>query len=350
MDIADDNNYYSCRYTNPGFSFDVSFDSKRFVSDVANKGFLFKIFTLIINYTLLMQIVLRCCSIAALCEGISSLFVTIICHKLLAPNTYDESTKNFKSLHKVVPSPSLQSDVHIEMDQRDMDSYEKRFDSSMHQSPLTSVPVTKSQIFTFHIRESAALSSQVASNAVTKAWSDGPNLLENGFCDQIFIPELLILHKGMINFSMSDLGIDVKLLPNRSETERFRFGEFMYCLKKQRRQLHCNPRRQLFFDRDWQLSSDGKMLENSGSSSICGMFQWPPLCYRHDILLERECHFVLADSEKESAMLLSFESSSLPIITEKVIGTRILQLFLVDLLRGQSSAAAKEFKMKLNDK
>jgi hypothetical protein len=188
------------------------------------------------------------------------------------------------------------------------------------------------------------LAAQDALLAVQRYWSRGRSnmhMLENGFCDQIFIPELLVLNRGMTNLAVSDMQVDPLLAEYIDGSSNF-FAEFVYCLKQQRRQLD-QSRRQVF-DRNWCISRSGHLL---AGSTVCSVVNFPRK-YRTDVLLKEECDAVLESSKLEAKSVLSLRSA-VPFTHESIVGVKILHLFVMDLL-GRHSSAAISFKMKAGEK
>ena len=200
--------------------------------------------------------------------------------------------------------------------------------------------------YSYQSRSSVILSAQNALIAVRRHWNSNSNMLENGFCNQIFIPELLVLNQGMINLAVSDLGVDPGLLLEDDDgLPALHFAEFMYCLRQQRKQLS-DARRQRF-DEDWGITRRGQLSQSRG---ICGgmLINCGPFAHRSDRWLKRECLWVLEASAREEACMPE-PAAAVPFTHAAVVGVKLLHLFIVDLL-GRQSAAAMAFEMKAVEK
>lgn len=266
-----------------------------------------------------------------------------LCRQVLCRRTAGHATRNVKKSSSAVSCENFPSAENGKVTNFHCD---ESSGDNIRVVPTPSSP-SPSSTFSAQAQGSVILSSQNAALAVRRYWNSSSNMLENGFCDHIFIPELLVLHQGMINHAVSEMGVHPSLIFDEDDAggSNPKFGEFIYCLRQQRRQLSENMRKA--YDRDWGIGFHGQL---SGSScgqcrgAEVGLCACLPGGFYTDVVLQNECEEVVEASLQEEASLL-MSTVSVPYLHGTVVGMRVLHLFIVDLL-GRHSAAASVFGVK----
>ena len=179
-----------------------------------------------------------------------------------------------------------------------------------------------------------------ALSSVRRVWSRSRDMLENGFCHKLFVPELLVLNAGMIKLALGSLGVSNKVIGQEDITPDDRFMEFMYCLKQQRRVLDISNREE--YDQCWGFDSDGHLMSKASCSSARKSFLWQ--ASRVDALLKAEFVVVSSIAEDKGVQLSSLESSHRE-PSSVTVGVHLLHIFIGDVL-GHSSAASNAFRWK----
>ena len=183
-----------------------------------------------------------------------------------------------------------------------------------------------------------------ATLSVRKAWMFGSDtdllnidLLKSSssFCDVIYIPELEMHTKALSDRAIERLNVD---LTNLSPLNMDKFREFVYCLKQQRTRL--NKSRCEWFDSCWGIGPDQRFARQT---------MYPDQGV--DVLIKQEIDIA---SQRCAAMRQEFESlSSMSKPPDKrtfdaIVGTRLLQYFVLDLL-GRKRTASVVYRAKLGE-
>ena len=187
------------------------------------------------------------------------------------------------------------------------------------------------------IRDDFVSSSTRAATKVRDIWNESSNLLENGFCDNHFAPELLMLNSGMLKLALNTLRVSPSVIAKSNND----FFEFMYCIKQQRRKFKDDFMLLKLFDREWGISEENGAFtyHSPGSCNGC-MFYLTEA--RVDTLIHKEHAHVKALTKQKIEMMSELHRSA----TYKCwCGIHILHLFIVDLI-GRHNAAAIVFAEK----
>lgn len=218
-----------------------------------------------------------------------------------------------------------------------------------------------------------------ASKSVRQAWKVKADtdlltvdmlLVGRSFCDIIYIPELQMINDFKSSQAVSSMKVQKKKL---SPQNMDLFYEFVYCLKQQR--SHFNSARCMAFDQSWGIDSGTK----TNTNVQFGREARPP--FRSvDVLIKREvdvasrqCKELLSQfkvlthphphptsesnnsnsnskrgSKRGSEGSASIGSMLDASVVDGIIGTRLLQTFVLDLL-GRHSTAASVYRTQIRE-
>lgn len=239
----------------------------------------------------------------------------------------------------VIATPSASQIVPINIEARDNSEV-------THEAHVT---------YVFTLDETLKSLASQASLSVLQAWtmhkdmdflSEDIYAVDSGFCDLIYIPELEMNDDNVNRRAVTQMHVHTaQLTPHNMDM----FYEFVYCLQQQR--LRLNSNRCVGFDRSWGIDAHVHFASESKTPFRCV-----------DVLIKKEIDVALKTYrqlflkfqrlKKPSASMHSSTSTigldcvvpkCLPIdasVADGIIGTRLLHLFVLDLLGHQTAAAA----------
>jgi hypothetical protein len=183
---------------------------------------------------------------------------------------------------------------------------------------------------------------QNAVDSVREVWNETSDMIENGFCNKLFIPEILMLNAGMIRLALSSLNVASSVIGNGNEANDF--FEFMYCIKQQRRKYADDPVALRLFDREWGLNGDGKgEFIYSQRGITCSDETILFKDDRVDRLIHKEHVSVTQKFKSEQDLLSILRDEIDPTAFDSIAGIRIIYQFIVDLI-GRHNASAIMFE------
>lgn len=181
-------------------------------------------------------------------------------------------------------------------------------------------------------------SARRAFTVVKTIWNGSNDMVENGFGEVMFIPELLILNAGMIKLALNCLQVAPSVIRNGDDI----FFEFMYCIKQQRRKIKNDFVLLKQFDKSWGLNAATGHFHSVSRSSCSDNYIFFLREERVDQLIQAEYQETAKLSAQKSKQISSLSDSS---AFDSWTGIHILHLFIVDLI-GRHNAAAVIFHEK----
>ena len=186
--------------------------------------------------------------------------------------------------------------------------------------------------------------AQRAALSVRQAWhvNTDTNLLTvdsqhvgASFCDLIYIPELEMINESESSRALSSMQVQKDKL---SSYNMDHFHEFVYCLKQQRSRL--NTVRCTIFDHSWGIDTNVHFIRETTSP------------YRSaDVLIKQKldrANRICKQQYNQFKMLIHPSCILQESVVDGIIGTRLIQSFVLDLL-GRESTAASVYRTRIRE-
>jgi len=284
-------------------------------------------------------------SVAAVLSAVLNFFVDILANNVLLCEDSDEEDRKRKShvvsVEELSAPPT--SGPSARQEATDVDAISV-MESQRNDGEGNEERLVKKGKLTYVAKDGHVRAAHRAVVAVKRVWSDSSNMVDNGFCDKMFVPELLMLNAGMIRLALNSLNVSSSVIANGNEMNNF--FELVYCIKQQRRVITEDINALRSFDRYWGLEENSGQFISNQKGVTCGDETVYFKNDRVDQLLHQEHVAVTSIAETEIEQLSFLRQDSDGATFEAIAGIRILHVFLMDLI-GRRNAASVVFGAKI---
>lgn len=281
-------------------------------------------------------------AVAAVVSAIFNFFMDTVSKNLLLCENYDNKKSSpvvdIEELHMTDAAVSHSAPSIAEVPSSRTESTHTHTEKELRRQSEPATSDTDTSMFTCLTKDRHITAAQRAVTAVKTIWNKSNNMIENGFSEKMFVPELFILNSGMIKLALNNLNVDPSVIKNGTD----QFFEFMYCIKQQRRKLKDDFQSLKLFDTKWGLDETNGQFRAVGRRTCSANYSLFFTEARVDQLVLTEHRHMTRLSVENHEQVASLCHS---LTFDSWAGIHILHVFIADLI-GRHNAAAVVFNEK----
>ena len=187
------------------------------------------------------------------------------------------------------------------------------------------------------VKKRHVVSAQRALAAVKTVWYQSNDMIENGFCERFFIPELANLNSGMTKKALNYLHVAPSVIRKGAEIESDKFFEFMFAIRQQRLKLKDDFKALKLFNIEWGLNEANGQFLAYARGSCSNNLSFFVTEGRVDQLVLAQYLETTKLSAQKNKQLSALRCSPM---FDSWVGIHILHVFIADLIGRHNAAAA----------